>query len=225
MKSTIVLFCTISLLTGFLGGWRSLIKAGNKSYKTGNFTKAKKIYQSAIDTKPDEPISNYNLGVALYQNKEFDQAEKYFLKSINQLTLGKQNKAYYNLGNSQFQMGNFEDAIRSYKSALRNNHVDLDSKHNLELALEKLAQQQRDQESSNNQEQANNENKDGNQNQQRQNSKQQQQNQIAPDVQKMSEADAIRLLEALKNDEHEMRRQILRRQIARQKLPSSDKDW
>jgi Ca-activated chloride channel family protein len=225
MKSTIVLFCTISLLTGFLGGWRSLIKAGNKSYKTGNFTKAKKIYQSAIDTKPDEPISNYNLGVALYQNKEFDQAEKYFLKSINQLTLGKQNKAYYNRGNSQFQMGNFEDAIRSYKSALRNNHVDLDSKHNLELALEKLAQQQRDQESSNNQEQANNENKDGNQNQQRQNSKQQQQNQIAPDVQKMSEADAIRLLEALKNDEHEIRRQILRRQIARQKLPSSDKDW
>ena len=225
MKSTIVLFCTISLLTGFLGGWRSLIKAGNKSYKTGNFTKAKKIYQSAIDTKPDEPISNYNLGVALYQNKEFDQAEKYFLKSINQLTLGKQNKAYYNLASSQFQMGNFEDAIRSYKSALRNNHVDLDSKHNLELALEKLAQQQRDQESSNNQEQANNENKDGNQNQQRQNSKQQQQNQIAPDVQKMSEADAIRLLEALKNDEHEIRRQILRRQIARQKLPSSDKDW
>ena len=101
----------------------------------------------------------------------------------------------------------------------------MDSKHNLELALEKLAQQQRDQESSNNQEQANNENKDGNQNQQRQNSKQQQQNQIAPDVQKMSEADAIRLLEALKNDEHEIRRQILRRQIARQKLPSSDKDW
>ena len=76
MKSTIVLFCTISLLTGFLGGWRSLIKEGNKSYKTGNFTKAKKIYQSAIDTKPDEPISNYNLGAALYQNKEFDQAEK-----------------------------------------------------------------------------------------------------------------------------------------------------
>ena len=49
--------------------WRDFIRAGNKSYENGNFIEAKDIYRSAVDVKPDEPIANYNLGVALYQNR------------------------------------------------------------------------------------------------------------------------------------------------------------
>ena len=210
------LFYLVFFLTGCSSEWRDFVREGNKSYKTGNFVKAKDIYQSAIEAKPDEPISNYNLGAALHQNKEFYLAEKYFLKSISQLKLEEQSKAYYNLGNSQFQTGNFRDAIRSYKSALRMNHEDLDSKHNLELVLEKLGQQQQNQEASNNPKQANNENHAGNQSQK---------NPLTPNGQKMSKADAIRLLEALKNDEHEIRKQILHHQIARQPPPNSSQDW
>ena len=214
------LFYLVFLLTGCSSEWRDFIREGNKSYKTGNFVKAKEIYQSAVEAKPDEPISNYNLGAALHQNKEFHLAEKYFLKSISQLKLEEQSKAYYNLGNSQFQTGNFRDAIRSYKSALRMNHEDLDSKHNLELALEKLGQQQQNQEASNNQKQANNENHAGNQSQ-----RNQQKNPLTPNGKKMSKADAIRLLETLKNDEHEIRKQILHHQISRQPPSHSSKDW
>tara|TARA_B100001245_G_C22743325_1_gene360316 strand:- start:26 stop:685 length:660 start_codon:yes stop_codon:yes gene_type:complete len=219
MKKMDALFYLVFLLTGCSSEWRDFIREGNKSYKTGNFVKAKEIYQSAVEAKPDEPISNYNLGAALHQNKEFYLAEKYFLKSISQLKLEEQSKAYYNLGNSQFQTGNFRDAIRSYKSALRMNHEDLDSKHNLELVLKKLGQQQ-NQEASNNPKQANNENHAGNQIQ-----RNQQKNPLTPNGQKMSKADAIRLLEALKNDAHEIRKQILHHQIARQPPSNSSKDW
>ena len=50
-------------------------------------------------------------------------------------------------------------------------------------------------------------------------------NPLIPNGQKMSKADAIRLLEALKNDEHEIRKQILHHQIARQPPSNSSKDW
>ena len=151
MKKLIVFFCLVFLLMSCSNEWRGFISAGNKSYENGNFIEAKEIYRSAVDAQPDEPIANYNLGVALHQNREFYLAETSFLKSITQLDFEQQSKAYYNLGNSQFQTGNFRDAIRSYKSALRMNHEDLDSKHNLELVLEKLGQQQQNREASSSQ--------------------------------------------------------------------------
>ena len=226
MKKMVALFPLVCLLVGCSGDWRDFIREGNKSYETGDFIKAKDRYQSAVDAGPDEPISNYNLGVALHQNREFYLAEKYFLKSVSQLKPEKQSKAYYNLGNSRFQTGNFRDAIRSYKSALRANPTDLDSKYNLELALEKLVQQKQNREVSNSRGLADNENHAGNQNKgNQQQDLKQRQKPVNPSGQEMSKADAIRLLEALENDEHEIRKQILHQQIARQLPSNSSKDW
>ena len=226
MKKSIVFFYLVFLLMSCSNEWRDFIRAGNKSYENGNFIEAKDIYKSAVDAKPDEPIANYNLGVALHQNREFYLAEESFLKSISQLNFEQQSKAYYNLGNSQFQAGNFGDSVRSYKSALRLDHKDSDSRHNLELALEKLGQQQQNREAPSSQSQANSENRVGDQNQR----SQQQQNlgkspPLNPIEQRMSKADAIRLLKSLKNDEHEIRKQILLHQIVRQPSSIFSKDW
>ena len=226
MKKLVVFFYLVFFLMSCSYEWRGFIRAGNKSYENGNFIEAKEIYRSAVDAKPDEPIANYNLGVALYQNREFYLAETSFLKSITQLDFEQQSKAYYNLGNSQFQAGNFRDSVRSYKSALRLDYKDSNSRHNLELALEKLGQQQQSREASSNQSQANSENRVGNQNQRSQQQQNLEQSPLLnPIEQRMSKADAIRLLKSLKNDEHEIRKQVLLHQIVRQPSSSFSKDW
>ena len=54
-------------------------------------------------------------------------------------------QAWYNLGNSLFKQQQLEPALEAYKEALRRNPSDTDAKHNLEVALEQLQQQQQQQ--------------------------------------------------------------------------------
>ena len=91
--------------------------------------------------RPEDAISRYNLGTALYKKKQFEKASDEFRRSLDAADPIYRAQGYYNLGNAQVQLNDIQGAIRSYKSALRLNPADLDAKHNLELALERLEQQ------------------------------------------------------------------------------------
>ena len=127
-------------LIGWIGGWSQAIKRGNIHYKAEAYDAALEAYQSAAKDRPEDAISRYNLGTALYQKKQFEKASDEFRQSLDAADPIYRAQGYYNLGNAQIQLNDIEGAIRSYKSALRLNPADLDTKHNLELALEKLEQ-------------------------------------------------------------------------------------
>ena len=127
-------------LIGWIGGWSQAIKRGNTHYKAEAYDAALEAYQSAAEDRPEDAISRYNLGTALYQKKQFEKASDEFRRSLDASDPIHRAQGYYNLGNAQVQLNDIEGAIRSYKSALRLNPADLDTKHNLELALEKLEQ-------------------------------------------------------------------------------------
>ena len=127
-------------LVGGIGGWSQAIKRGNEHYKAEAYDAALEAYQSAAEDRPEDTISRYNLGTALYEKKQFEKASDEFRRSLDTANPVHQAQGYYNLGNAQVQLNDIEGAIRSYKSALRLNPADLDAKHNLELALEKLEQ-------------------------------------------------------------------------------------
>ena len=127
-------------LIGGIGSWSQAIKRGNTHYKAEEYDAALEAYQSAVIDRPEDAISHYNLGTALYQKKQFEQAADEFRWSLDAVDLSYRAQGYYNLGNAQIQLNDIEGAIRSYKSVLRLNSADLDAKHNLELALEKLEQ-------------------------------------------------------------------------------------
>ena len=244
-------------LIGWIGGWFQAIKRGNAHYQAEAYDAALEAYQSAAEDRPEDVISRYNLGAALYQKKQFEEAADEFRRSLDASDPVHRAQGYYNLGNAQVQLNDIEGAIRSYKSALRLNPADLDAKHNLELALEKLQQksqqnrsesgdegkdqQEQDQQNQDQQE----EDKQEPDQQDRENpseSEQQQQNQESSDQEaaseesspqpeqqatqqpvKMSEEDAIRLLEAVKDNEKEIQKKILQKRFSRRQR--SEKDW
>ncbi len=239
-------------LIGWIGDWSQAIKRGNAHYKTEAYDAAFEAYQSAAENRPEDAISHYNLGTVLYQKERFEKAADEFRRSLDAADSVRRAQGYYNLGNAQVQLNDIEGAIRSYKSALRLNPADLDAKHNLELALERLEQksQQNQSESGDegkdqqNQDQQDRDEQEPNQQDQENpsESEQQQQSQESSEQESTSEAsppqpeqqstqqpvemskeDAIRLLEAVKDNEKEIQKKILQKRFSRRQR--SEKDW
>ena len=246
-------------LIGWIGSWSQAIKRGNAHYRAEAYDTALEAYQSAAKDRPEDAISHYNLGTALYQKKQFEKASDEFRRSLDAADPIYRAQGYYNLGNAQVQLNDIEGAIRSYKSALRLNPADLDAKHNLELALEKLDQksqqnqsgsgdkdkdqQEQDQQQQNQDQQDRNEQPPNQQDQENPSESEQQQQNQEPSEQKataeesspqpeqrstqqpveMSEEDAIRLLEAVKDNEKEIQKKILQKRFSRRQR--SEKDW
>ena len=246
-------------LVGWIGGWSQAIKRGNTHYKAEAYDAALEAYQSAAKDRPEDAISRYNLGTALYQKKQFEKASDEFRRSLDAADPIYRAQGYYNLGNAQVQLNDIEGAIRSYKSALRLNPADLDTKHNLELALERLEQKsqqdrsesgdedkdrQKQDQQQQNQEQGDRDEQEPDQRNQEDpsESEQEQQNQGSSEREaaseesppqpeqeltqqpvEMSEEDAIRLLEAVKDNEKEIQKKILQKRFSRRQR--SEKDW
>lgn len=224
-------------LIGWIGDWSRLMKRGNERYAAGDYDVALEAYQSAVERRPKEAISHYNLGTALYQKKRYDEAANEFRRSLDSKEPLLQAQGYYNLGNAQFQSGDLQGAIRSYKSALRLNPDDYDAKYNLELALEKLAKGQSRQQNQSNHQNANSKDPEHQQQPLRsgigaerastapqpdESTSKAGQNSIQQ-TDGMSKEDAIRILEAMNDDEKDIQKKLLRKRLARRQR--SEKDW
>ena len=207
------------------------MKRGNERYAAEDYDVALEAYQAAVEQRPKEAISHYNLGCALYQKKQFDGAANAFRDSLNAKDPTLRAQGYYNLGNAQFRLGDLQGAIRSYKSALRLNPGDRDAKHNLEFALEKLAQQghQSRHQGSASKTEDNQQQNQSDENQDERASPQSEEFPSRPEQsstqqrEQMSKEDAIRLLEALHDDEKDIQKKLLRKRFARRQRP--EKDW
>ena len=149
---------------------KSLLKKGNELYQQKKYKEAEADYRQALTKKNQDVTGNFNLGDALYRQKQFDKAGEQF----NKLAATGTNKAvaagaYHNLGNSLLESKKLEESIEAYKKSLINNPKDEQTRYNLAYAQQKLKQQQQQ----NKQDNKNNQNKQDQQNQQ---NKQDQQN-------------------------------------------------
>lgn len=115
---------------------KKLIANGNKLYAEGKYKDAAALYGRALQ-KDTNIISKgaYNLGNALYQQKQIDGARKAYETAAKKATDKKENAgANYNLGNTYMSERKWEEAIEAYKKTLRNNPQDADAKYNLSYA-------------------------------------------------------------------------------------------
>jgi len=129
-----------------------------KAYAHGNFSAAERDYMAAAQSKPKQPILQYNEGAAAYRAGEFPQAAQAFQTSINvsqsgnAKRLAEQEDAYYNLGNALYRDGQknqqghpeqtiqtWTQAVKAYNAALQLRAEDADSKFNRDLVNRKLA--------------------------------------------------------------------------------------
>ena len=127
---------------------RQLLRKGNDLYNKQQFTDASVAYQKALGSNSNYDKATYNLGNALYQNKNFKEAiPQYELTAKTATDKITKAQAYHNLGNAMMESKNYQGAVDAFKNALRNNPSDDETRYNLAVAkklLDKEKQQNKD---------------------------------------------------------------------------------
>ena len=200
-----------------------LLREGNKLYDKGKFKDAEMNYRKAMEINKNSQKGQFNLGDAVYRQKNFEESSKIFnnLSSTN-LTSREKAGVLHNLGNSLLEGKDYNKSIAAYQNALMNNPSDLDTKYNLEYAKLMLKKQQQQQQKQK-QDQKNQDKKDNKKKEQNK-----EQNQDKKDQQdqskKISKEDAERMLEAMKNDEKKTLQKVKKQTVHAQQA-IIEKDW
>ncbi len=205
----------------------AFLRQGNRKFEKGEYKEAEKDYRKALELNKESVPGQFNLGTAVYQNNNYEEATKIYgnLAEKNNDREVK-SKIYHNLGNSYLQSKEYEKSIAAYKNALMNNPKNADSKYNLEYAkmmLKKQQQQQQQNKENQDKKEDKKDEKDKQQKNQDQNQKNDQQKQ-PQDQKKISKDDAERMLEALKNDEKKTLQKV-KKQKAKVQVIGIEKDW
>jgi Ca-activated chloride channel family protein len=121
-----------------------------QQYSEGKYGEARKEYERLLEKKPDDSRLHYNAGTAAYQSRQYELAAKNFNTAVTAPDLDLQQRAFYNLGNTWYRLGeqnedeqerqaSWEQAIKQYDGALKLNAQDKEAKHNRDLVEKKLA--------------------------------------------------------------------------------------
>lgn len=143
---------------------RSDIRKGNDFFKQGKYPQAETAYKQAIGKNVGSYEGAFNLGGSLYKQQRWEEAAAGYAKLASEKgNSDRQSEAFYNLGNSNVKMRKLQEAIDSYKDALRINPSDAQAKFNLAYA-QKLKEEEdkknNQDQNKDNQDQNNNQNKD-----------------------------------------------------------------
>jgi len=122
-----------------------LLSKANSEMQKENFSIAEADYRQAISLNPKDDTAKYNLGNAYYNREMNDIAMNRFKQAASVADSKKdKHKAFHNLGNTYMNEKKYQEAVESYKNALRNNPKDEETRYNLALAKELLEDQQKD---------------------------------------------------------------------------------
>jgi len=116
-----------------------------RDYKSGNFTNALEEFTHLAQVKTNDFRLVFNAGDAAYRATNFDLAQKLFQQVTLSPDLKLQQRAFYNLGNTEFQMAKqakdldgleqgFEAAAKIYERAIALDKNDADAAFNLAFA-------------------------------------------------------------------------------------------
>lgn len=128
-------------------------ETADELYEQGRFQEALDAYDRLDLENPKDLRYRYNRGCAAYRKGDHQRAMAAFSSLLRRLdTLGTSQagrdrelraKATFNMGNTAFQQGAYERAAQYYKQALEYEETRADARYNLELALRRLDEKQR----------------------------------------------------------------------------------
>ncbi len=123
----------------------NIISKANNFYNNNNFVDAIKNYGIAIDKNSKDGIAYFNQGNAYYKVNNTDNAIKAFDNAaLNLITTNEKSNALYNKGVVLQQNKKLEECIAAYKTSLKLDPKNEDARHNLQLALQKKQEQQKE---------------------------------------------------------------------------------
>ena len=202
------------------------LRSGNKYYKSEKYTEAEVEYRKGLEKNNKSFETNFNLGNSLFRQKKYTDALQYY-NTANALSQGDKQKAaaiFHNTGNALLSDNKIAESIEAYKTALKNNPHDNDTRYNLAYAQMMLKNQQQNQEQNKDQDKDNkDQEKKENDQQQEQQDKPQNQQKQQQEQPRISKENAQQILDALMQDEKDAKDK------AQKELPKSsrkvEKDW
>ncbi len=206
------------------------IRKGNARYQAGDFVAAEESYKQALENKANSERGIFNLGDAYYRQGRYEEAAQQF-GLASRMAQDKQQKAqaFHNMGNALMELKQYDKSIAAYKSALRLNPQDEETRYNLAYAQQMLKNQQQQ-----NQDQQKNQDKKEQNEEQQQEEQQQQDDQKQEDNEQsqqsegqpknLSQEEIERMLEALQYEEEKLQQQ-LQQNKARGQRRQVEKDW
>lgn len=136
-----LLVCFISAFS-FAQQWEDTLRTARKLYHQKRYGESLEKYKTAQRLAPKSVDLSDEMGQTAYKAEDFAQAEKCYNQSVSKKgTQHEQAKTYHNLGNTKFKQKKYDEAITSYKEALRRNPNDEQTRYNLSEAMKKQQQQ------------------------------------------------------------------------------------
>ncbi|MCX7546476.1 tetratricopeptide repeat protein [Xanthomarina sp. F1114] len=137
---------------------------GNEKAVNDDFVSAEMAYRQALSEQSSSVAGAYNLGTSYYKNENYTEALFRLQQAVKSATSKEEkHKAFHNIGNILMKEKRCKEAVEAYKSALRNNPSDDETRYNFGLAKECAEQQKNEQPDDNKDDQ--NRDKDQDQNQ------------------------------------------------------------
>ena len=198
-KRVVTLFLLMVSVSTFAQTDRQYLRQGNKQFNAGDYANAEVSYRKAIEKNPRNPQAIYNLGNALMAQKKDSASIEQFQNAAKLETNPlRKYQSFHNIGVICQSHKMYGEAIESYKSALRLNPDDDETRYNLVLC--KHQKQKQDQKKQDQQQNKNDQKKDDKKEQQQQDQKKQDKQQEKPKPQ-MSKDNAEQLLNAAMQQE------------------------
>ena len=198
-KRVVTLFLLMVSVSTFAQTDRQYLRQGNKQFNAGDYANAEVSYRKAIEKNPRNPRAIYNLGNALMAQKKDSASIEQFQNAAKLETNPlRKYQSFHNIGVICQSHKMYGEAIEAYKSALRLNPDDDETRYNLVLC--KHQKQKQDKNKQDQQQNKNDQKKDDQKEQQQQDQKKQDKQQEKPKPQ-MSKDNAEQLLNAAMQQE------------------------
>lgn len=111
------------------------LQKGNEAFDEKKYAEAEADYRVSQSKFAKKSKPSYNLGTAIYRQKQSAEAKYQFAKAIkNAKTKPEKHQAYHNMGNCLMNEKDYQGAVEAYKNALRNNPKDEETRYNYALA-------------------------------------------------------------------------------------------
>ena len=108
----------------------------------GAYEESLDAYEEAQESEPEKGEPYYNAGNALYRMEDYEGALAEYDEALMYAEDDLRAQGFFNKGNVYFDTEAYPDAIEAYKEVLRIQPENEDAKHNLELAMSMLPQEE-----------------------------------------------------------------------------------
>ena len=229
MKYCLILLFTFTAVSLAAQPEKGEIRSGNRAYSKGNLERAEIDYRRALEQNPGSVHAIYNLGNVLYKRQNAAEAEK--LVSVLKDSLASDfhaPKVFHNLGNYALDQKKYSEAIDYYKSSLRLNPDDDETRSNLAYAQKMLKNEQdkqdKNQDKKDNKDNKDDQKKDDQQNQDNKDQDQDKKDQPQPPPSITPQA-AQQMLQAIQNKEKETQEKVNKEKAKVLQGKQKEKNW